>query len=253
MSVSWLNYLPGIAMLAVGFGSAAIWLLLKRERRSLAPYFLLGAVLWAIAIAPKYVMDFTITTPSYYWMARYLPPMAMLAILSLYVGLRTGLFESGFSYLILKYSGLARRMGFDGAAMLGIGFGGIEAIFIGALWLVGPGPLLVSPLDPLSYLGAFERLFTLFCHVFATVLVVYSVKRSDLRLLGLSIAYKTALDGALYPFQNFFGTGLSGTLIIEGYVAVMGILGLLGLYWMAKKFDGGLADARQAGDPDTGH
>jgi uncharacterized membrane protein YhfC len=252
MSISWINYSPGIAMLAVGFGSMAFWFFIRRAKPVIILYFLLGAALWVVAIAPKYVMDYTVTTPSYMLLANYLPPLAMLIILSLYVGLRTGLFESGFTYLILKYTGLA-RMGFDDAIMLGIGFGGIEAIFFGVQWLLGIGPLISSPSNPLSYIPAFERLFALFCHVFATVLVVYSIKLNDLRLLGLSIAYKTALDGALYPLQYLFGTGLSGIFIIEGYVAVMGILGLLGLYWISKKLGGGTRVARKAGNTDTGH
>ena len=253
MSISWLNYLPGIAMLAVGFGTAALWYIIKRAKPIMALYFLLGALLWAVAIAPKYLLDYTITTPAYVFLAQYFAPVVMLILLSLYVGLRTGFFESGFSYLILKYAGIAQRMGFNEAVMAGIGFGGMEAIFFGAQWLLGANFLFVVPDNPLSYLGAFERLFALFCHVFATVLVVYAINRKDLRMLWLSIAYKTVLDASIYPFQYVFGKGLEGSLILEGFVAVMGVLGLLGLYWMSKKYAGGPRVAPEAGTADTGH
>jgi uncharacterized membrane protein YhfC len=51
--------------------------------------------------------------------------------MSLYFGLRTGIFESGITYVAVKKTGLSRTT-FDEAIALGIEFGGIEAIILGA-------------------------------------------------------------------------------------------------------------------------
>lgn len=260
IAITWVNFLPGIGMLAVGLGAMALWYLVKRPKLR---YFAFGAILWAIAIIPKYIMDYTITQPFQSMLLASMPLMAVLLVMSLYVGLRTGLFESGFTYLAVKYTRLS-RMDFNEAMALGIGFGGIEAIYVGVLSLLTIATLMAQPglanLIPPEQLAVsfipvpiLERLFALFCHVFATMLAVYAVKLNDLRWLALSILFKTALDGALLPLQHVFGTGLSGIYIIEGYVAVLGIIALAGLCWFARKYAGGEPDAHKTGDPDTGH
>jgi hypothetical protein len=260
VAVTWVNFLPGIGMLAVGLGAMALWYLLKRPKLR---YFAFGAILWAVAIIPKYVMDFTITQPIQSILLQNMSALAVLLIMSLYVGLRTGLFESGFTYLAVKYTRLS-RMDFNEAMALGIGFGGIEAIYVGVLSLLTIATLMAQPalasLIPPEQLAVsfipvpiLERLFTLFCHVFATILAVYAVKLSDLRWLALSVLFKTALDGALLPLQHVFGTGLSGIYIIEGYVAILGVIALAGIYWFAKKYSGGVPNALKAGDTDPGH
>ncbi len=258
--ITWINFLPGIGMLAVGLGAMALWYLLKRPKLR---YFAFGAILWAVAIIPKYIMDFTVTQPIQSILLQNMSVTAVLAVMSLYLGLRTGLFESGFTYLAVKYTRLS-RMDFNEAMALGLGFGGFEAIYIGALSLLTIATLMAQPalasLIPPEQLAVsfipvpvWERLFTLFCHVFTTILAVYAVKLNDLRWLALSILFKTALDGALLPLQHVFGTGLSGVYIIEGYVAVLGIIALAGIYWFAKKYSGGVQNAHKARDTDTGH
>lgn len=237
MTVTLLDYLPSIGMLIVGFGAIFLWYMLKGRRWTYLFYFILGAILWTIAIAPKYILDYTITTPFDNMLVTSLPILAAVIIIALYFGLRTGFFESGFSYLILKYTGLA-NMNFNEAVALGIGFGGFEAIFLGSQTLLSVNPQTSLPLDPLSYIIVWERLFALFGHVFATVLVVYAVKLNDRRWLWLSIIYKTACDSALVLVPYFLGTGINTTYIFQSYVAVLGIIGIIGLYWISKKYGG---------------
>lgn len=256
MGVTLLNYLPGIGMLAVGIGAIVIWFLLKGRRPVYFKYYIFGAIFWVIAIVPKYVMDYTVTRPIENVLLASLSLFAVAIALALYYGLRTGFFESGFTYLIVKYTGLG-KMSFNEAVALGIGFGGIEAIYTCVLWLQESGPLFTTPQDPLSYIGVWERLFTLFCHVFAVVLVVYAVKLGDRRWLWLSIAYKALIDGPLVfllvlQSGGLIGGGLTVTAIAESLVTVLGILGLIGLYWIDKKYGGGAPDAFKAGDPHSG-
>ncbi len=259
-AITWVNLLPGLGMIAVGIGAMALWYFFKGTKLR---YFGYGAILWAIAIIPKVIMDFTITQPIQAMLFDTFSVIVVVLIMSLYVGLRTGLFESGFTYLVVKHTKLS-GINFDEAVALGIGFGGAEAIIIGLTSLLGMMTLMSQPdlaasIPPEQLAISFipipilERLFTLFCHVFATVLVVYAVKLSDLRLLWLSVAFKTALDGALPILEYFVGRDMSGIYITETYVTALGIIALVGMFVLANKYSGGVPDAHKVRDTDTGH
>ena len=78
---------------------------------------------------------------------------------------------------------------------------------------------------------------TIFIHTFAIVLVIYAVRRDDLMWLALSIVYKTLVDGPVPFFYQYpSGMGISGTIIMELYIAVLAVVGLSGLIWISKKW-----------------
>jgi hypothetical protein len=79
-----------------------------------------------------------------------------------------------------------------------------------------------------------ERLFVLFAHAFAVVLVYYSVKENRLWLLAIAFIYKSLIDGMLLPIEYYSGS--VSLWVIEGYVALLGILGLVGLWWLKKAY-----------------
>lgn len=254
--ISYLNLLSGSGMMAVGIAAIAYWYMKKHPGPE---YFLYGAIFWAVAIGIKLAMDLTITQPLQSYFKSTLPILAVVIIMSLYVGLRTGIFESGITYAMVKYAKLS-KMGWNDAVALGIGFGGTEAIVLGALSLVSMIVYLAIPslfntlpqatqdqfalaLIPLPII---ERLFTLFAHVFATVLVVYAVKLSNWHWLALSVGLKTILDGALPIFNYYLASmGTYKVLPIELYVIIIGCISFYGLWWFSKKY-GGAPDARQA-------
>jgi len=196
-----------------------------------------------------------------------LPVVAVLAIMSLYFGLRTGIFESGITYLAIKNTKLSRAT-FDEAIALGIGFGGIEAILLGANSLYSTF-MLVQPYEILGLVPFFsfdpeallaiplpvaERAFILVCHVFATALVVYAVKRTDPRWLYVSIIYKTVIDGAILPLNFYLGDmGLYGHWLVELFFGALAIIGLIGLYWMKKRYAGDPLEANSAKNPGIPH
>jgi uncharacterized membrane protein YhfC len=261
--VSYLNLLSGLGMVAVAVVAVAYWYSKKHVK---AIYFAYGALFWAVAIAIKLAMDFTISQPFYSWLSLYLPIDAAVLIAGLYLGLRTGILENGIVYLGVRFSKL-KAMSFNDAVAVGIGFGAIEALLLGVLSLLTVYTFLASP-DLMAFLPAasqqqfdlifmplpiIERLFTLFGHVFATVLTIYAVKLSDLKWFWIAAVYKTLLDGMI-PLSNHYLAGMGGYLVfpLEAYVVVLGALGLWGLYWFGKKY-GGAADAHKAGDKDTGH
>ena len=234
-------------MIAVGAGAMAYWYL---KYRTGLQYFLIGGILWAVAIGIKLVMDLTITQPIQAALLANLPVLTVVVIMSLYVGLRTGFLESGITYLVVKYTSLSRS-GFNEAVALGIGFGGAEAIVLGVLSLTSVLSLLLVPelqalLTP-DVLAQFspalipfpiiERLFTLFIHVFAVVLVVYAVRSGELRWLWLSVLLKTVTDGPIPLFTYYFRyLGVLYFIPIEVYVAVLGIISLAGVFWIGKRF-----------------
>lgn len=256
MMISYLNLLSGIGMIAVGAGAIVYWHIKKHPR---IEYFLYGAIFWACAIAIKLAVDLTITQPIQSYLKSTLPIFAVLIIMSLYVGLRTGIFESGITYIGVKYLKLS-SMSWNDAVAMGVGFGGAEAIVLGALSLLSMIIFLAEPLQfyqlPLASQDQFalafipipviERLFTLFIHIFTVVLAVYAVKLHDWRWLALSMGLKTITDGALPIFGYYLsGMGAYAVLPEELYVAALGCVSLYGLWWLGKRY-GGAGDARQA-------
>ena len=255
--ISYLNLLSGIGMIAVGAGAIGYWHVKKHPR---IEYFLYGAILWACAIAIKLAMDLTITQPIQSYFKSTLPIITVLIIMSLYVGLRTGIFEGGIVYIAVRYLKLS-NMSWKDAVAMGIGFGGAEAIILGILSLAETIVFMSMPILfyslPLATqdqftlalipLPIFERLFTLFLHTFTVVLAVYAVKLNDLRWLWLSMGLKTIVDGAL-PIFNYYtvSLGMYSSVPVEVYVAFIGIISLAGLSWFGKKYAGGAPDARQA-------
>ena len=122
---SWLM-LAGIGMILAGALPILWW---WRKKGTSLKYFIFGAAVWFVAILIKLLMDITLTP----LLTSYLQSYGTLVIavsLGFYVGLRTGLFESGFTYIAGVKTKL-KHVTFDEAVAFGLGFGGIEAILLG--------------------------------------------------------------------------------------------------------------------------
>ncbi|BAI62019.1 conserved hypothetical protein [Methanocella paludicola SANAE] len=261
--ISALNLLSGLGMMAVAIIAIFYW---RRKKHTKAVYFAAGALFWVVAIAIKLIMDLTISTSLYKWLGGALPIDAAVLATGLYLGLRTGILENGAVYFGTLYTRL-KNMSFDDAVAVGIGFGGIEALLLGALSLLNVIVFMLQPtlfmMLPASTQQQFElsfipipiieRLAVLFAHVFATVLTIYAVKLADLKWLLIAVVYKTLIDGPLPLFTHYLGyLGISMYYLVEAYLIVLAVIGLAGLYWFGKKY-GGAAPAPEAGIADTGH
>lgn len=261
--ISALNLLSGLGMMAVAVVAIVYW---RRKKHTKAVYFAAGALFWVVAIAIKVIMDLTISPSLYKWLGGTLPIDAAVLATGLYLGLRTGILENGAVYLGTLYTKL-KNMSFGDAVAVGIGFGGIEALLLGALSLINAIALILNPnlflILPYSTQQQFElsfipipiieRLAVLFAHVFATVLAIYAVKLADLKWFLIAAVYKTLIDGPLPLFNHYLGyMGITLFYLIEGYLIVLAVIGLAGLYWFGKKY-GGAAPAPEAGIADTGH
>jgi hypothetical protein len=243
--VGWLNLLSGAGMIAVGAAAVYLW-----RRRAGVEYFLFGAVFWAAAIAVKIALDLTVT-PS---LKALLPPtLTGVLTLGLYYGLRTGIFESGIPYGAARLAKL--KPTFSQAVAIGIGAGAAEAIALGALSLLSVGAFILVPglLEsrspatqaalqlqfslPFLPVHVWERLFALFCHVFAMALAMYAL-RVGWRWLGLSIAFMALLDGALIPLLVYVTTRTYlDNLVIEAFVGAMGAVSIAGLFILRDLYE----------------
>jgi uncharacterized membrane protein YhfC len=244
-----------VGMILVGLVALFYW---RRKTGILWIYFGFGALIWVIAIAIKLLMDFTVTTPFYLYLYSYGALTALIG-LSLYVGLRTGLLESGLSYLGVNHTNF-RAMNLNQALAFGIGFGAIEAITLGLQTLLN---LIVLILDPslaallppaqqaslnaptiVVFAAIVERAFVLLIHVFASVLVIYAVVSRMIRYLIYSILFKTLVDGMIPALTTYINTSaVAGIYEIEAPIAVLGVISLLGTWWVMKKFP----DTRKTG------
>jgi len=245
---NWL-FLAPIGMIVVGLGFIFYWLRLHKTKFII---FAWGGLLWFIAISLKALMDGTVTQPLIEFI-NSLTPALMLLIVSVIIGLRTGFFESGISYLMLK--GRVSKFKLSDSVGLGIGFGAFEAISLGLLTLISMS-LLASPefiaslseeqkaiveaqlnMSSLTIFAPWiERFFTIIAHIFATVLVIKSIQLKDKRFLWLSIGYKALLDTPVPYFQILIASDpLTMSYVVELYVIAIGVLGFYGLNWLKTK------------------
>ena len=232
-------------MLLVGAIAPFLWWWKKRIE---AKFFLYGLILWIIAISPKYIMDLTLTNPLFSYLKGF--GDAVYAILAgLYVGLRTGLLESGLSYLIILKSKI-KEVNLNQAIALGIGFGSTEAIFVGfssftniLAFILYPNlinkipesqrEIVLQQLNQPSIVipaPILERVFVLIIHILAILLIFYAIRKSDIRYLLASIFYKTLADGPIPAFRTYLDLNVPQNIyLVELYFAILALIGLLGI------------------------
>jgi len=250
-------------MVAVGLAAIVHW-----RRRTGAPLrlFYQGGLWWGLAMAPKFLMDIYITPSLSYWVFNRFGLVAVLLGMGLYVGLRTGLLESAAVLLAFKREGL-NDLNVDEAVAFGIGFGALEAIFLGVPSLIQIAaynlyPSLVESLSldqlmqllvqlnaPTWVVGApiIERGFTMLAHVYAILLVYKGVRDEDSRSVLMAVAYKSALDAMVPLMQWLLGSGGFGMVyVVEVWVVVMGLVGL----WGSRRLMREMSDRGASEPPD---
>lgn len=237
-----------IGMILVGVAAIILW---KSKKKVGWKYFGFGALVWAIAISLKLLMDLIITPSISVWLNSY-GAAVLISGIGLYVGLRTGLFESGLSYLAVSKTKF-RKMNLNQAMAFGIGFGSVEAILLGlsgavnlAVFIMSPGlasslPAATQASLDLPTLSLFapiiERVFTLLIHVFSSLLVIYAVLSGKIRYLVYSILFKSLVDGMIPALTSVVNaTTLAGIYEIEIPIAVLGVISFYGIKWVSGKF-----------------
>ncbi len=131
--------IPGSGMMLVGALAAFYW---RRRSGAEARWFWLGAGLWSISVALKLTWGI-LTNPFVIGLLKPVLSYPLLYVVcqGLYVGVRSSIFEMGFTIL----AGLTwRQLGKDAsrAIAIGVGAGAFEALFLG-LRAVVPMALVV--------------------------------------------------------------------------------------------------------------
>ena len=245
--------ISGIGMVAVAVVLPLYWKLKTGARMNC---FFWGAGVWVVAIAVKIFMDYTVTSP----INAALGPLGIvpfIVLMGLYLGLRTGLLESGLSYFAILKTRL-RDMDYREGVAFGIGFGSIEALFLGItslmnvlMFMMMPDLIMLIPeaqqATILAQLNAstwialgpvIERVSIMFIHVFSTLLVLYAVKERRIGYLGLSILFKTVVDGIIpwvvlsaQPIYEVFNAYL-----IEVPFIILAVIAFFGIRWIRPRF-----------------
>jgi uncharacterized membrane protein YhfC len=257
--VNALLLLSPIGMIIVGLAAILFW---KSRKRVAWKYFGYGALLWTLAIIPKIIMDITVSPYLYAGLLGY-GTAALLIGLGMYLGLRTGLFESGFTWLAARKVGELKRIKLDDAMAFGIGFGSFEAIFLGitsfislSLFIFNPSAAsllteaqLASLDSPTIIVGAaiLERVFAISIHAFASLLVFYSLTKRKMLYLAYSIIFKTVVDGIIPGLTYSIDTStVAGIYLIEVPFLALAIIGYVGTLWLMKRYPAGHLEAHKA-------
>jgi uncharacterized membrane protein YhfC len=245
--------LSGIGMMLVGLLPILWW-----RYRTLVPWrdFWYGACIWAAAVSLKLVMDLSITPLLVRWLTGIYTGLGIAILMGAYVGLRTGFFESGFTYLFALKKKM-RNYDFQQAVALGLGFGGSEAFLLGIISFLNIAVLTVFPTiidllpaadraallaqltlpSMLVFAPIIERAFAMLLHVFCAVLIIMAVKNRRIEYFILSFACKTVADGMLPLLtMTFDRTTVAGVYSIEAFVVALGAMSGAGLLWIRGRF-----------------
>lgn len=241
----------GFGMMAVGAVAVLLW---KSGKAVSWAVFGLGALAWVGSVALKVAWALPTNRLVQQGLDDVLPAWASRPALWLYIGLLTGVFECGITLLFVTRTRL-KVAEWDEAMAFGVGFGAMEAFFLGLIGVIGvaaaiifwdenidgadkalanlPRSGVVAILSPVV-----ERVLALIAHVFVCVLIIHGVRTGARRWFWAAFAYKTTLDA----FAAWATLGTRMTKSTGGMVAVViavgafAVLGLVGLADLKKRF-----------------
>jgi uncharacterized membrane protein YhfC len=166
-------------------------------------------------------------------------------------GLSAGLWEELVRAGVFKWWAVDARTWRKGV-MLGAGHGGIEAIILGGLVLIGFVNILIlsgpdaarlvppnqlalvqqqiaaywsgSPL--VALMGAVERIFAITNHIALSLMVMQAFTRRQPAWIALAVIYHTLLDGSMAYLAGIWGQQSWGVLAIEGAIGIGALVSL---------------------------
>lgn len=195
---------------AVCFGipvGALIYFIYKRDGRVLL--FLTGTGTFVVSqILVRIPLINLISYQGWFIQMNYTMPV----LTALFYGVSAGVFEETGRYLGFRFICAGRNSWRDGVA-LGLGHGGIEAVWIGIQGITNIHAATQTGLA----IGGFERMCTILIQTALSVLVVQAVRKKSLRYLWLAIAIHAAVDSPILFIPNVWAA--------EGYVLLWAILG----------------------------
>ncbi|HEU5228099.1 MAG TPA: YhfC family glutamic-type intramembrane protease [Ktedonobacteraceae bacterium] len=184
------------------------------------------------------------------------------------LALTAGLFEEVGRYVGYRFLMRREQKTWNKAVMYGIGHGGLEAmLLVGGMQLLSLINILslmyilnVSPaLLPAAQhaqvlrqfavfnaqpawvplLGAWERLWTLPVHIALSVMVLQVFRRNNIVWLWLAILAHAVVDFTAVIVVQILGAGLGVSLLVEGILAVFGLIALWIIWRLRDRDDSG--------------
>lgn len=233
----------GMILVAIGFVTYAIL------RRLGWAYLALGAGAWMVAVALKFLWAVPLNTPIYNFLTGSLQVPGEM-IFHLYVGALTGVFEVLLVWLMARYSRLG-RVEWQRALAFGIGFGAFEAFLLGLISLTtvsmaiySPGMVPVASLNSLAQSSSLlhnlapisERLFVILVHIFCNTLILYAATTRKPGYFWFAFVFKSLMDSAA-SYAQLHGLQTLGQIwLLEGIIAVFGIISWFGIRWLARRY-----------------
>lgn len=230
--------------------SAGFIIYFLRNRKLGWRHFWLGALAWVVTVVLKFAWAIPINTPVYHALTQALPLQVSMPLVYLYVGMLTGFFEVGLTYLFFRFTRFGKAS-WKQALAFGVGFGTIEAVLLGFVSLATVISAMinqnVTPLDTMSGLmfvnnlfyslaPVVERFFTIWVHIICNLLLFYAILKGEIRWFWLSFAYKSLID-TFAAYGQITGIETLGKLwAIEGIVAIWGLLAWFAVDWLRQRY-----------------
>ncbi len=235
----------GMILVAVGF---VIYAATKKLGWA---YLGLGALAWIATVVVKFVWALGLNARVSTALKVMLPGALGDGLFDLYLGLLTGFTEVAIVWLFLRYTRFGNVAG-KRALGFGIGFGVVEALLLGASSFVSALVILFSPQTvPSEVLAQYrmadnllvqiapivERFFTVWIHIFCNVAIFFSIAQSRVRWFWIAFWFKSLID-AVAAFAQTSGVlaTVQGIWSIEVIVILFGVVGWLGVRWLAPRF-----------------
>lgn len=216
-----ISVLAGSAMIAVGVVPLVFW---TRGHRTGLAVPALGAVAWVVSVAMKVGWAVATNAAVKVALIRAAGPGAGTALMEIYVGLLTGVFEVGLVVLAARLRGATR----DEAVAFGLAFGGFEVLLLGLAAVAvhaANAPFHV-------FVGVVERASALVFHVVASVLVL----RGRTRAAVVAFVYKSAVDA--FGAWGILSYGVKASpgklLVVEAVLAACAIASVAALSSRAR-------------------
>ncbi len=211
--------------------------MLGRRKKGMGKAFLPGALAFVISQLLIRIPLLKFVLPQYAWYGvLQLNPWTY----GLFLGLTAGLFEETARWIAICFFLKGKQEREHGLAF-GLGHGGIEAIVLVGVPLLGAALQLFTDKAALPFVGAgslfiigIERLFAITFHVGASLLVMYGVRRRKPFFLLAAIFLHTLLDAAVVILPAVWGTGIAGIEVCAAFMAAITLFAGIRCYQAAN-------------------
>ncbi len=221
-------------ILSVGFPVALVIYFYRKEKISIKAVFI-GALMFFLFQGLIRVPIITVISYMPWYQSLVSDNMILVVLIMAFTA---GLFETVARYIGLRFL-LRKELNRKNGLAYGIGHGGIEAILLIGLsyaanilysFLINAGavdssflPQLINTPSSLFLAAGIERIFAIFFHIAAALLVTYGIMKGKKTFILFSLILHFLLDGVVGMLQ-ILGVSVWG---IELWVAFVGILSLL--------------------------